>query len=245
MYFYPYVIILKNKQRVIVFMDKENVHSKHRERLRQRYLTDGIDSFQAHEILELILFYAIARKDTNELAHKLLNKFGNISNVLEASPNELMSVDGIGEGTAVYLNMYSQILRKYFQDKKMKKAYINSTKEAGDYCIDLFYGRIYECFYVIGLNSQNKVIHCEKMVEGIVDETVIYPRNIARTALNNNFVKVIITHNHPGGTPYPSTEDLTLTREISQALTAVGVKLFDHIIVCDEEYISLAKEKLL
>ncbi|MBR4892424.1 MAG: DNA repair protein RadC [Clostridia bacterium] len=226
-------------------MKKENVHDKHRERLRDRYLNEGIDGLRDHEVLELILFYAIPRKDTNELAHKLLNKFGNLSGVFEAPAKELITIDGIGKGTAVYLNMFSQVKRKYESDRIFKKSYINSTNEAGEYCLNLFYARIYESFFVICLNSQNKVISCEKVSEGASDEIVVYPRHIARMAIRNNAVKVIIAHNHPGGTTIPSTEDISITREIKDSLNVVGVELFDHIIVSDNEYNSFAKLNLL
>jgi len=130
-------------------------------------------------------------------------------------------------------------------DRIFKKSYINSTNEAGEYCLNLFYARIYESFFVICLNSQNKVISCEKVSEGASDEIVVYPRHIARMAIRNNAVKVIIAHNHPGGTTIPSTEDISITREIKDSLNVVGVELFDHIIVSDNEYNSFAKLNLL
>ena len=220
-------------------MGNESLHSKHRERLRERYINDGLDNFQAHQILELILFYAIPRKDTNELAHKLLNRFGSLPSVLEAHPKELMQVDGVGEGTAVFLNLFSQVRRRYELDKLNEKIYIKSTADAGEYAVNLFYGRIYECFFIINLNSQNKVINAQKICEGTVNETVVYPANVVKSALQNNASRVILAHNHPGGKLKPSLDDLNITRILKQALDTVGIGLADHIIVADDKYISV------
>ncbi len=217
-------------------MINNNVHNKHRERLRERYLKNGIDSFEPHQVLELILFYAIPRKDTNELAHELLNRFGTLSGVFEAPVEELCTIEGIGKGAAVYLNLFSQIIRKYEQDKSSDKKDLSSSCKAGNFCVSLFKGRIYECMFLVCLNSQNKVVNYEKIAEGTINEATVYPRNIVRSALLNNAVKVIITHNHPGGTTTPSTEDLSLTTIIKNALKTVDVELCDHIIVANDEY---------
>lgn len=226
-------------------MGNSNVHDKHRERVRERYLTEGIDSFQPHQVLELILFYVIPRKDTNELAHELLNKFGSLSNIFEAPPKELMKVEGIGKSAAIFLNMFSQVRRVYDIDKLNQKVYINSNKDAGEFCKNLFFGRIYESFFIISLNSQNKIIHTEKLCEGTLDEAVVYPRNIAKIALQNNAVKIILAHNHPGGHIEPSLEDISLTTKIKNALELVDIKLEDHIIVADGNYYSFKTSRTL
>ena len=217
-------------------MANDNIHSKHRERLRERYLKDGIDSFEPHQVLELVLFYAIPRKDTNNLAHELLNRFGSLSGVFEAPVEDLCQVEGIGMGTAVYLNMFSQIIRKYEEDKGKSKVDLTDPKDVGAFCVSLFKGRIYECLFLISLNSQNHLINCEKIVEGTVSEAVVYPRNIVHIALSSNASKVIIAHNHPGGTTTPSTEDMAITTKIKAALNIVGVELCDHIIVSGNSY---------
>lgn len=222
-------------------MNKSNLHSKHRDRVRERYIKEGIDSFEPHQVLELVLFYAIPRKDTNEIAHRLLNKFGDLSGVFEAPPEELMTVEGIGEGTAIFLNMFSQVGRRYDLDKIKNKVSIGSTCDAGEFCIKLFQGRIYETFFVISLNSQNKIINIEKLSEGTTGEAVVYPRNIARAALRNNASKIILTHNHPGGVRAPSKEDVSLTRSVKAALDSVDVLLNDHIIVAEDGYYSFAE----
>lgn len=219
-------------------MVNENLHSKHRERLRERYLKDGIDSFEPHQVLELILFYAIPRKDTNGIAHALLNRFGSLANVLEAPVEELATVEGIGKSTAVYLNMFSQVIRKYEQDKAFKRKRLSDYASTGEFCLSLFKGRVYECMFLISLNSQNRVINYEKVAEGTVNETTVYPRELIRSAISNHAVKVVVAHNHPGGTATPSTDDIHLTTLLRNAFNAVGIEFCDHIIVSGEEYTS-------
>lgn len=222
-----------------------NLHSKHRERVRARYLKDGIDGLEPHQVLELILFYAIPRKDTNELAHILLDKFGSLSNVFEAPCKELMKVEGIGEQAAIFLNMISQLKRRYEEDKLNPKMVLRNIESAANYCKSLFFGRIYECFFLICLNSQNRIIHTEKISEGTLDETPVYPRNVVRTALQNNAFSVILTHNHPGGSLTPSEADINTTKTIKNALGMINIELRDHIIVSNENYLSFEEEKLL
>ena len=222
-------------------MAKNNLHSNHRERLRERYIKEGIDSFEAHQILELILFYSIPRKDTNNIAHELLNRFGSLSGVFEAPCKELITVNGVGRKTAAFLNLFSQVVRKYEDDKKSDKKDLSSAFDAGKYCINLFKGRIYECMFIVCLDARNKIICSEKIVEGTVNEATVYPRNIIRSALSNNASKVIIAHNHPGGTTTPSTDDLSLTTKIERALNAIDIQLCDHIIVSGDEYTSCMK----
>lgn len=221
------------------------MHDKHRERVRSRYLNEGLDSFEPHQILEMMLFYTIPRKDTNETAHLLLDKFGSLSNVFEAPPKELMKVAGIGESSAIFLNLISQLKRKYELDKLQNKEYIRNTEEAGEYAKTLFYGRIYECFFMIMLNAKNKIIHTEKISEGTLTETSVYPRNIVRSALQNNACSVIIAHNHPSGSMTPSREDADTTNAVKNALAYVNIELRDHIIVANSDYLSMKELNLI
>ena len=221
------------------------LHNKHRERVRERYLKEGIDSFEPHQVLELILFYSIPRKDTNELAHKLLDKFGSLSGVLEASTKELMRVDGIGKRTAVFLNLFSQIERKCQIDNLNKVDHISTFEQAGDFCKKLFLGRLYECFFVVALNGKNKVINYEQLGEGTAMEVNVYPRKIVSFAISNNAAKIILAHNHPGGNLKPSLDDIETTRFIVNALKIMGVELADHIIVTGDDYISFHEQGLV
>jgi DNA repair protein RadC len=133
------------------------VHTGHRDRVKNRFLREGLDSFEQHQVLELLLFYSIPRRDTNKLAHTLIKKYGTLSAVFEADPMDLMTVPGIGKNSAVLLSLIPSLARVYFKDKWGNKPKLNSTTRAGEYLVSLFSGRLYEVFYVICLDAQNRV----------------------------------------------------------------------------------------
>jgi len=221
------------------------VHEGHRKRLKERFLKEGLDSFEQHQVLELLLFFSIPRRDTNEIAHALLNKFGSLSGVFEADPEDLKKVVGIGENSAFLLSLIPDLSRRYFNDKWRDKPELNSSSKAGQYAITLFMGRIYEVFYVICLDSQNRVNYAEMVHEGTINESPVYPRLIVETALRHKANSVILAHNHPGGSLSPSAADIEATRKIVAALEAISIKVVDHIIVCGGKYVSFAEQGLL
>ncbi|HOQ36728.1 MAG TPA: DNA repair protein RadC [Acetivibrio sp.] len=221
------------------------VHEGHRKRLKERFLKEGLDSFEQHQVLELLLFFSIPRRDTNEIAHALLNKFGSLSGVFEADPEDLKKVAGIGENSAFLLSLIPDLSRRYFNDKWRDKPELNSSSKAGQYAITLFMGRIYEVFYVICLDSQNRVNYAEMVHEGTINESPVYPRLIVETALRHKANSVILAHNHPGGSLSPSAADIEATRKIVAALEAISIKVVDHIIVCGGKYVSFAERGLL
>lgn len=217
------------------------VHEGHRKRLRMRFLKDGLDSFEPHQVLELLLFYSIPRRDTNELAHQLLKKYGSLSGVFEADPKDLSQTPGIGENTAFLLSLIPQLSRKYFNDKWGDKPELNSSTKAGEYAVSLFAGRTYEAFYIICLDSQNRVNYAELVHEGTINEAPVYPRMLVEAALRHKANCVILAHNHPGGSMNPSRADIEATRTICKALEAISIKVIDHIIVCGGKYYSFAE----
>lgn len=221
------------------------MHSGHRKRLKKRFLEEGLDSFEPHQVLELILFFSIPRKDTNETAHKLLERFGSLSGVFEAGVKELTDVEGIGENSAFLISMIPQLSRRYLNDRWRDKPELNSSSKAGDYAVSLFAGRTYEVFYVICLDAQNRVNHAALVHEGTINEAPVYPRIIVETALRHKANSVILAHNHPGGSLNPSRGDIEATKVIKNALEAISIKVIDHIIVCGWEYVSFAERGLL
>lgn len=221
------------------------MHEGHRERVRNRFLNEGLDSFEPHQILELLLFYSIPRKDTNELAHALLKRYGSLSAVFEADPADLMSVPGIGKNSAVLLTLIPSLARIYFKDKWGKKPRLNNTAKAGEYLVALFSGRQYEAFYVVCLDAQNRVNHPCMVHEGTIDQAPVYPRLIVEAALRHQAHSVILAHNHPGGSLEPSQADLNVTRKIVTALEAISIRVLDHIIVADGKYFSFADHGLI
>ena len=186
------------------------MHEGHRKRLKDRFIAEGLQNFEEHQVLELILFYTIPRRDTNEIAHRLIKKFGALSNVIEADVKDLMTIEGIGENAAVFLSMISATSGYYLKNKQGDKPVIDSSSKAGEYVLSLFIGQKYEVFYVVCLDSQNRVSWADILFEGTLNETSIYPRNLIEVALRHKANSIIIAHNHPGGSLKPSSEELLL-----------------------------------
>ncbi len=221
------------------------MHEGHRERMKARFLQEGLDHFEQHQVLELLLFFVIPRKDTNPLAHVLLDRYGSLSGVLEADPKDLVAVTGIGLNTALLLSLIPPLTRAYNKDKWGDKPQINSSKKSGEYVKTLFAGRLYEAFYVICLDAQNRVNFPALVHEGTIDSAPVYPRLIVEAALRHQASTVILAHNHPGGSLQPSSADLDATRKICAACDTISVRVVDHIIVAGENYFSFADKGLM
>jgi len=222
------------------------LHKGHRERLRLRFLKEGLDSFEDHQALELLLFQAIPRLDTNPIAHRLMQRFGSFSAVLEADPKDLASVEGVGENAAVFLSMIPQITRRYFHDRvKHSRKPLNNSEATAEYLIPLMAGRSEEVFYVICLDSQLRVLYPALISEGTVKDALVHPRHVAEAAVRHKAASVILAHNHPAGSVKPSTHDHKLTRNLVQALGGINVHVVDHIIVAGEQIYSFSREGTL
>lgn len=221
------------------------MHEGHRGRLTKRFLMEGFESFEDHEILELLLFYALPRVDTNPIAHRLLEKFGSLAGVLEADAKDLAQTPGIGPGAAAYLAMFPEAFRAYERSKLGKRPMIRSIDEACRFARTLLFGKPVEQIYVIWLNTQSRVIHSERLSEGSVSESPVYISHIAAAALRHHAVKGIVAHNHPGGNVQPSAADIRTTQDILHALALLGIELVDHIIVSENEHFSFQADSLM
>ena len=218
-----------------------SVHDGHRKRMGQRFLAGGLDQFTDVQILEILLFYCIARQDTNPIAHELLNHFGSLSQVLEAPVEELCTVDGIGENTAVFLKLITQVSRCYLTDRASKSRILPTLDSCAKYLQTFFFGRNVETVYLLCLDAKCKMLCCKKISEGDVNSTTLSVRKIVETALSTNASSVVLAHNHPGGLAVPSNVDVQTTLRIADALQAVDVHFIDHILVTDDDYVSLAQ----
>ena len=217
-----------------------SIHDGHRDRLRERSTEHGLDSFSDLNALELLLCYAIPRRDTNELAHRLLNTFGSLSGVFEASLQELTSIPGIGSSAAVLLMLAPQITKKSLVSKANSIKIINSSADAGNYLMPRFVGEHDEVVLMLCLDNKRSVICCREMGRGVVNSVDTSIRRIVETALKVKASSVIIAHNHPNGIALPSREDNNFTRCVYRSLNMLGIHLEDHIIVAGDEFISLA-----
>lgn len=215
------------------------MHEDHRHRVRKRYIESGLDSFADHNILELLLFYSIPRKDTNELAHRLISNFGSLKKVFEAGYDNLMTVDGVGENTAVLLSMLSQI-QKHIINEKKKKIALPDARSVSDYLKNVFIGVKEETFFMLCLDGKDVLINCCRVGEGGADCVSIRKRQLLETAFRNSASSVILAHNHPNGIAAPSREDVAVTLELIDIFNAVGVRLADHCIYAGGEVISMA-----
>lgn len=216
-----------------------NLHNGHRQRVLDRFRKEGIDGFSPHNILEMVLFYSIPRMDTNEIAHRLIDRFGSVAGVFDAPESELLKVDGIGERSAAFLKMIPQLARYYMTEKSEDKI-ITSSRDAGEYLLPRYIGRTTEAVMVICLDNKNKVISTQVVHEGNVNTAEISIQAIATAALGCNATSVIVAHNHPGGLSLPSNEDIKTTEVICRTLSALNIKVLDHIIIADNDFVSLA-----
>ena len=212
------------------------IHDGHRERLKQRFAQHGLDNFEDHNVLELLLFYALPRMDTNELAHRLIDHFGGLDAVFEAPVSELEKVSGIGRNTAIYLHLLPQVSKRYNVAKTRQQKILNTTENAGAYLIPRFAFERDEVVYMICLDAKLQILCCREMSRGAVTSTDISVRKIVELALAQNASNVIISHNHPSGIAIPSPEDESTTRQIKKALELVDVRLLDHIIIARNDY---------
>ena len=221
------------------------IHDGHRQRMKRRFLRTGMDSFEDHNVLEIMLFYAIPQKDTNPLAHELLRKFGTLDAVFDAPVEELMKVAGVGENTAVLIKLIPQIYRRYMISKTGESAILNSSEKAGAFLMPRFAAERDEVVYLLCLDAKCKVIACHMMFRGSVNSAHVSVRKIVEVALSNNSTSVILAHNHPSGIALPSEEDNHTTICIRNALEAVGIELADHIVVADDDFVSIADNGIL
>lgn len=217
-----------------------SVHKGHRERVRQRYTEEGLDGFKEHEALEMLLFYCLSRKDTNVLAHNLLDEFSSLPAVMSATPAQLTKVPGIGDSAALFINFINDFNR-YVQVRKKETqcSALVSLDECGAYLYPKFLGRRNEVVFMLCLDSKCKILGCKLLGEGSVNSAAVPIRRIVEIALNINASTVVLAHNHPSGVALPSTEDVQTTRMLANALQAVDVLLADHIVYSDDEFISM------
>ena len=222
-----------------------NTHGGHRSRLKQRFLEHGLDNFNDLNALELLLFYSIPRQDTNEIAHRLLDRFGSFAAVMEATMEELLEIPGIGENTATLLKLIPQIDRRYLMSKTEERPQIRSSAQAGKILIPRYRFAREEIVYLLCLDSRNMLISCEELGRGTLGEANVSVRSVVERALKRNAAAVILAHNHVDGFAIPSRADQYATRQIHDALKLVGIMLADHIVVAGDDFVSFADSGLM
>lgn len=215
------------------------MHEGHRKRMRERFRQEGLDGFADHEVLELLLFYGRARGDVNPLAHTLMDTFGSLQGILEARPEQLLAVKGVGEETVTLLALVLPMFRRYSACLCREKKRFSTHADVCDYCRSLLAGWRSERFYVIGLNADQQVLGHRMVGEGSVGSVHVTPRLVVEAALNLNARGVILCHNHPGGSDWPSLQDISVTRHIGALMRSLEIELMDHVIVAGDKTYSM------
>ena len=217
------------------------IHRDHRRRVKNRFLGEGMDHFDEVHALELLLFYAIPQGDVNPLAHRLLDHFGGLHQVLTAPPEQLMQVNGVGEHTAILLGLVKGISQKYLISQADANTHLDTLEDCGTYLMDRFLGRRDEVVMLLCLDAKRMPLCCRIVSEGSVNTAEVSVRKVVEAALAVNATSAVLAHNHPSGLALPSMEDIVTTRRVAVALDAVGITLEDHIVVAGRDYVSLVR----
>ena len=217
----------------------------HRNRLRARLLTAGPESVADHELLELVLFLALPRRDTKPIARALLARFGSFANAIAAPLNELRGVDGMGDAGAAALKTVQAAALRLLRPEMRGQPILTDWDSLTGYLTAVLARERVEHFRVLFLDSRNRLLADEAQARGTVNHTPVYPREIAKRALELHATAIILVHNHPSGDPTPSRQDLEMTAEIRRAVATLGIALHDHLIVANGGWLSLRREGLL
>jgi DNA repair protein RadC len=220
-------------------------HRGHRDRLRRKYLNAGMDALHEYESLELLLTYALPRRDVKPPAKALLKAFGSLKGVVDAEVAELEQIPGIGGNAALLLKLVKELATLYLKQKAKEKKQVTCTTELLDFCRSALGGKKDEEFSVIYLDAQNQIIAFETIQRGIVNQAVVYPRQVLENALKKKASAIILAHNHPSGQVRPSDADIRLTRTIQDVARLLDIIVHDHIIIGENRFFSFREEGLI
>lgn len=217
----------------------------HRQRLRARFMAGGAGAMPEYELLELVLFRAIPRRDVKPLAHALMDRFGDFNRVITASEQRLRDISGVGDAVVTELKIVEAAAHRMARSKIMQTQVLSSWDALLDYCHTTMAHRETEQFRVLYLDRKNTLIGDEEQAKGTVDHVPVYPREVAKRALEFNASAVILVHNHPSGDPSPSQSDIDMTQRVNAACDALGLTLHDHLIIGKSTELSFRAEGYL
>jgi DNA repair protein RadC len=224
-------------------MDEKPHYHEHRKRLRERFRKG--QGLADYELMELLLTFAIPRRDVKPTAKRLLKRFGGISGVMDATERELRECEGVGEASALLIRLVKELFLAYTREGMVRRDVLSSPEAVLEFLRTHLSGCGNEVFMVLYLNVKNEVIGHESISEGTVDRVAVYPRRVVEAALLNGASSIILVHNHPTGHVEPSQEDIALTRAVVEAAGALGIKVLDHIIVGGKNHLSLREKNLM
>jgi DNA repair protein RadC len=229
---------------VSISADKPH-YKDHRQRLKKKFSESGVAAFHDYEVLELLLSYAIPRKDVKPLAKELLKNFGSLKGIMDAEKDSLEKVNGIGTHAAILIKLTKEMGILYLKEKAKEKPQITCTSELIEYCKTYMGGLKDERFCVIYLDAQNRMTDIETIQEGIVNQAVVYPRKVLENALKQKASAVILVHNHPSGHVKPSDADIRLTKTIQETARILDIIVHDHVIIGENRFFSFREEGLI
>ncbi len=213
-----------------------NIHSGHRKRIKKRYREEGGEGFNDHELLELLLFYSIPRKNTNEVAHELYERFGSISRIASADMNELKLVDGVGDNTTVLLNLVMSFAKRIASEGKVESKRLDTLKKLVEYANSFVFGATGEHVYLILMDSSLRIIDTRLIASGAVDEARPIIKKVLEFAILKRASAVALAHNHPNGGVEASSADVEFTTLLNRELDVVGIRFVEHVIVDGKSY---------
>jgi DNA repair protein RadC len=217
----------------------------HRQRLRDRFNGSGLGAFEDHEVLELLLTFAAPRKDVKPIAHALLERFGSLSNALDAPSAELTKVDGVGDTGATLLHLMPPLTRRYLRDRWGHKPQLSTREDLARFAVDELATATNEVFLLVLLTHESHVLRAIPLHEGSIASAPVYPRLVVEAALRHHAAKVVFAHNHPGGVAEPSGEDVAITRTLVTVFDSLAIPVVDHLIIAGPRTFSMAEAGLL
>lgn len=216
-----------------------SIHAGHRQRAKTEFLVRGLEGMSDHRALELLLFYAIPQGDVNPLAHTLIDHFGDLPGVFNATYDQLLEVKGVGANTATLIKLLPALAGRYLERRTEMDGQLLTTWQFRELLLPCFFGARNEMAWLVCMDGKNKLIACRKLGEGIVDQVAILNRKVMETALACNATRVVLAHNHMSGVAVPSSADLHTTQELRRMLRQVSIELVDHVVFADDEMVSM------
>ena len=220
-----------------------NEHADHRQRMKDRFLENGLDIFDEHQVIELLLFFGIPRRDTNVIAHRLIKRFGSLRDVLDAPYEELLTVDGIGEHAATLIKLSAELSRRYLLSESLDTERFDTVEKLGKFLINLFLGKRNEEVYLLTFNGKMEMLSCDKLADGLSNLVSFSVKPLIESAILTHASGIVLAHNHPGGIASPSGSDISLTDQLMYMCDQISIPLIEHFVVAGNSYYPIIKRR--
>lgn len=220
--------------------EKANIHAGHRQRMKSRMLRNGLDSFSDHEVFEMLLYYALPYRDTNALGHLLVERFGSLVGVLDASYADLVRIPEITPHTATLITFCGQLARRYMREQYVVGRLLYTTEDYGNCVLPWFIGEKVESVVLVSLDNRCQLLNTTRIFSGSVNSTQFSFRGLVQQALRDNATQVVLAHNHPSGHAFFSRADIETTVQCQKLLSTLNIRLLDHLVVSQDDYVSMA-----